>query len=139
MLSGKSRWCKRFAGTVRRTGARHRPDAAPPPCRLRVGRRLVGGGRFSGRFRGRLLSSRLLGGLGVGLLGLGRLLGRLGRGFLAGFGRRFDQFDGRGRLAVQTLTAGDNGLANLAGTLGFKGDVKDASGRFDLSAPRLAA
>ncbi|WP_118856862.1 intermembrane phospholipid transport protein YdbH family protein [Sphingomonas mesophila] len=52
------------------------------------------------------------------------------------FSEGFDQFDGRGRLAVQTLTAGDNGLANLAGTLGFKGDVKDASGRFDLSAQR---
>ncbi|QIK96332.1 hypothetical protein G7076_07620 [Sphingomonas sp. HDW15A] len=52
------------------------------------------------------------------------------------FSEGFDSFDGKGRIAVQSLTAGDNGLANLAGVLGFKGDAEDASGNFDLSAQR---
>ena len=37
------------------------------------------------------------------------------------FSEGFDSFDGKGRLVVQSLTAGDNGLANLSGVLGFKG------------------
>ena len=52
------------------------------------------------------------------------------------FSEGFDAFDGRGRLAVQSLTAGDNGLANLAGTLGFKGTAKDATGQFNLTSQR---
>ena len=52
------------------------------------------------------------------------------------FSEGFDSFDGKGRLAVQSLTAGDNGMANLAGVLGFKGSAEDASGGFDLSAQR---
>ena len=50
--------------------------------------------------------------------------------------RRSTNFDGKGRLAVASLTAGDNGLANLVANIGFKGTPTDASGRVR---PRRAA
>ncbi|HJS40655.1 MAG TPA: YdbH domain-containing protein [Sphingomicrobium sp.] len=50
------------------------------------------------------------------------------------FSEAFTDFDGRGRLAVASFTAGDNGLANLIANIGFKGTPTDARGRFDLAA-----
>jgi hypothetical protein len=52
------------------------------------------------------------------------------------FSEAFADFDGKGRLAVASFTAGDNGLANLVANIGFKGSATDASGRFDLAAQR---
>ena len=52
------------------------------------------------------------------------------------FGEAFSDFDGKGRLAVASLTAGDNGLANIVANIGFKGKPTDASGAFDLAAQR---
>ena len=52
------------------------------------------------------------------------------------FSEAFEEFDGKGRLAVASFTAGDNGLANLVANVGFKGSATDASGRFDLAAQR---
>ena len=52
------------------------------------------------------------------------------------FSEAFTDFDGKGRLAVATFTAGDNGLANLIANIGFKGTPTDARGRFDLAAQR---
>jgi hypothetical protein len=45
------------------------------------------------------------------------------------FSEAFENFDGKGRLAVASFTAGDNGLANLVANLGFKGRPTDASGQ----------
>ena len=52
------------------------------------------------------------------------------------FSEAFGDFDGKGRLAVASFTAGDNGLANLNANIGFKGTAKDARGQFDLPAQR---
>ena len=52
------------------------------------------------------------------------------------FSEAFADFDGKGRLAVASFTAGDNGLANLVANIGFKGSATDARGRFDLAAQR---
>ena len=52
------------------------------------------------------------------------------------FSEAFENFDGKGRLAVASFTAGDNGLANLVANIGFKGSATDARGRFDLAAQR---
>lgn len=52
------------------------------------------------------------------------------------FSEAFANFDGKGRLAVASLRAGDNGLANIVANIGFKGTPTDASGAFDLAAQR---
>jgi len=52
------------------------------------------------------------------------------------FSEAFEEFDGKGRLAVASFTAGDNGLANLVANVGFKGTATDARGQFDLAAQR---
>jgi hypothetical protein len=57
------------------------------------------------------------------------------------FSEAFADFNGKGRLAVRSFTAGDNGLANLVANIGFNGSATDARGNFDLAArhARLAA
>jgi translocation and assembly module TamB len=52
------------------------------------------------------------------------------------FSEAFETFDGKGRLAVASFTAGDNGLANLIANVSFKGEPTDARGHFDLAAQR---
>ena len=52
------------------------------------------------------------------------------------FSEAFESFDGKGKLAVASFSAGDNGLANLVANIGFKGTPTDAMGRFDLAAQR---
>ena len=52
------------------------------------------------------------------------------------FAEAFTDFNGKGRLAVSSFTAGDNGLANLVANVGFKGSATDARGNFDLAAQR---
>lgn len=52
------------------------------------------------------------------------------------FAEGFDAFDGRGKLTATTLVAGVNGLANLAASIDFKGDPKDAHGSFKLAAQK---
>ncbi len=52
------------------------------------------------------------------------------------FSEAFSDFNGKGRLAVASLTAGDNGLANIVANISFKGTPTDASGAFDLAAQR---
>lgn len=46
----------------------------------------------------------------------------------------FTEFDGRGRMAIVSLVAGENGLANFAGDLTFKGDPDSVFGSVKLSA-----
>src|SRR4029453_10140047 len=57
------------------------------------------------------------------------------------FSEAFENFNGKGRLAVARFSAGDNGLANLVANNGVKGTPTDARGQFDLAAQqaRLAA
>jgi hypothetical protein len=50
------------------------------------------------------------------------------------FNESFTDFDGSGRMAIKTLTAGENGLAAFAGRLTFKGDMDSVRGRVNLSA-----
>jgi translocation and assembly module TamB len=52
------------------------------------------------------------------------------------FSEAFANFEGEGRLAVASFTAGDNGLANFVANVGFKGTPTDAGGQFDLAAQR---
>jgi translocation and assembly module TamB len=52
------------------------------------------------------------------------------------FAEGFDRFDGKGKMAVASFQAGENGLANMIATIAFKGDAKDFGGAFDLSAQR---
>ena len=52
------------------------------------------------------------------------------------FSEAFESFNGKGRLAVASFTAGDNGMANLVANIGFKGTPTDARGTFDLAAQR---
>ena len=52
------------------------------------------------------------------------------------FSEAFASFDGNGRMTVASLSAGDNGLAALNGTLSFIGNPKAARGDIDLSAQR---
>jgi hypothetical protein len=54
----------------------------------------------------------------------------------AKFGEAFDNYDANARLMSQVLTAGDNGLAALNGTLTLVGDPKDARGVMDFSAQK---
>jgi translocation and assembly module TamB len=48
----------------------------------------------------------------------------------------FTSFDGGGRMAIQTLTAAENGLANFVGDLTFKGDPDSVLGSVKLSAQK---
>lgn len=48
----------------------------------------------------------------------------------------FDDFDGRGRMAIASLAAGENGLANFVGELTFRGDQDSVHGSVKLSAQR---
>ena len=52
------------------------------------------------------------------------------------FSEAFERFDGKGRLSVASFAAGDNGLANLSASIGFKGSASDAGGTIKLSAHR---
>ncbi|MEO6580847.1 MAG: YdbH domain-containing protein, partial [Sphingomicrobium sp.] len=54
----------------------------------------------------------------------------------SGFSEAFERFEGNGRLSMASLSAGDNGLANLGGSIGFKGTATDATGSIKLSAQR---
>jgi len=50
------------------------------------------------------------------------------------FNESFTNFDGSGRMAIKTLTAGENGLAAFTGDLTFKGDMDSILGQVKLSA-----
>jgi translocation and assembly module TamB len=50
------------------------------------------------------------------------------------FNEEFTRVDGRGRMAIQTLNAGVNGLAAFVGDITFKGPLNDVSGRVRLAA-----
>lgn len=52
------------------------------------------------------------------------------------FSEAFASFEGKGRMAVQSLTAGDNGLAALNGNLTFIGNPDAARGDVNLAAQR---
>jgi hypothetical protein len=52
------------------------------------------------------------------------------------FNESFTDVDGRGRMAIRALTAGDNGLAAFVGDLSFRGTPQDIQGRVRLSAQR---
>ena len=54
----------------------------------------------------------------------------------ASFNEAFTSIDGSGRMAIATLIAGANGLANFAGNITYKGSLNHASGRVSLSAQR---
>jgi len=54
----------------------------------------------------------------------------------ASFNESFTSVDGSGRMAMQTLTAGANGLAAFAGDLTYKGPLSDVRGRVRLAAQR---
>ena len=52
------------------------------------------------------------------------------------FNESFNSYDGGGRMAIRTLTAGDNGLAAFVGDLTFRGDPKATFGSVKLAAQR---
>ncbi len=52
------------------------------------------------------------------------------------FSEAFGSFDGRGRLAIATAAAGANGIANVGGTISFRGTPAETLGAIDLSAQR---
>ena len=52
------------------------------------------------------------------------------------FNELFTTYDGGGRMAIRTLTAGDNGLAAFVGDLTFRGDPTATYGSVKLSAQR---
>lgn len=52
------------------------------------------------------------------------------------FNESFTNYDGRGRMAIRTLTAGDNGLAAFVGDLTFRGNPKATYGSVKLAAQR---
>ena len=52
----------------------------------------------------------------------------------ASFNESFTRVDGSGRLAISSLVAGANGLANFGGTLTYKGPLDDIRGDVRLSA-----
>jgi hypothetical protein len=54
----------------------------------------------------------------------------------ASFNESFTSIDGRGRMAMQSLTAGANGLAAFAGELSFAGPISDVHGRVSLAAQK---
>jgi hypothetical protein len=54
----------------------------------------------------------------------------------ASFNEAFTSIDGSGRMAIETLTAGANGLAAFVGELTYKGALTDVHGRVKLSAQK---
>jgi hypothetical protein len=54
----------------------------------------------------------------------------------ASFNESFTSIDGSGRMAMSSLVAGANGLANFIGDISFKGALNDVSGGVKLSAQR---
>ena len=50
------------------------------------------------------------------------------------FNESFTSVDGRGRMAIRTLTAGENGLAAFVGELSYKGPLTDVRGKLKLAA-----
>jgi hypothetical protein len=54
----------------------------------------------------------------------------------ASFNESFTSIDGSGRMAINTLVAGANGLANFAGDITYKGSLGDVDGRVKLSAQK---
>jgi hypothetical protein len=54
----------------------------------------------------------------------------------ASFNESFTSVDGSGRMAIETLTAGENGLAAFAGELTYKGPLSKVNGRVKLSAQK---
>ncbi|HEX6661448.1 MAG TPA: hypothetical protein VF067_06230, partial [Sphingomicrobium sp.] len=54
----------------------------------------------------------------------------------ASFNEAFTSVDGRGRMAIQTLTAGANGLAAFVGELTYKGPLTDVRGNVKLAAQK---
>ncbi len=54
----------------------------------------------------------------------------------ASFNEAFTSVDGRGRMAIQTLTAGANGLAAFVGELTYKGPLTDVRGDVKLAAQK---
>ena len=54
----------------------------------------------------------------------------------ASFNESFTNVDGSGRMAINTLVAGANGLANFLGDITYKGSLKAVDGRVKLSAQK---
>ena len=54
----------------------------------------------------------------------------------ASFNESFTSVDGSGRMAIRTLTAGENGLAAFTGELTYKGPLTDVRGDVRLAAQR---
>jgi translocation and assembly module TamB len=54
----------------------------------------------------------------------------------ASFNESFTSVDGSGRMAIDTLTAGANGLAAFTGNLTYKGSLADVHGRVDVTAQK---
>src|SRR4029079_19289533 len=54
----------------------------------------------------------------------------------ASFNESFTSIDGSGRMAMTSLVAGANGLANFIGDISFKGALDDVSGGVKLSAQK---
>jgi hypothetical protein len=54
----------------------------------------------------------------------------------ASFNESFTSIDGSGRMAIQTLTAGSNGLAAFVGDLTYKGSFANVDGAVKLSAQK---
>lgn len=54
----------------------------------------------------------------------------------ARFNEAFTSVDGSGRMAIGTLTAGANGLADFIGDITYKGSLVNVTGRVNLSAQR---
>ena len=54
----------------------------------------------------------------------------------ASFNESFTSVDGRGRMAIQTLLAGANGLAAFAGDLTYKGSIQEVEGQIRLAAQK---
>jgi translocation and assembly module TamB len=52
------------------------------------------------------------------------------------FNESFSNMNGSGRMAIATLVAGANGLANFAGDITYKGSLNDVHGRVVLSAQK---
>jgi hypothetical protein len=52
------------------------------------------------------------------------------------FNESFTNYDGKGRMAIETLVAGENGLAALVGDLTFNGNPKATYGTLKLAAQR---
>ena len=52
------------------------------------------------------------------------------------FNESFTNYDGKGRMAIETLVAGENGLAAFVGDLTFNGNLEATSGTLKLAAQR---